>query len=221
MGPGRSTTASDATVTLVVPLGVEKTQPCTETTSFTPSPKIESVVKFVKVGGAGGLHRDELVTADHEVLNVTAGNSHNWNHGPDEDWGLRSFVANGVQLSPEQSMLYVSDPNSKWVWSYRVQADGSLANGKPFFRMETADEASASGAAGMAVDGQGLLFVATLLRIQICDQQGRVVAILNQPEPFTEPGSEVALGGPDHQCLHAGGGNKVFRRHIVKRSVQH
>jgi hypothetical protein len=40
---------SAATVVVVAPLGVEKTQPCTETTLFTASPAMPLVVKFVKV----------------------------------------------------------------------------------------------------------------------------------------------------------------------------
>jgi sugar lactone lactonase YvrE len=120
-------------------------------------------------------------------------------------------------------MLYVSVPTAKWVWSYQVQSDGSLANGESFFRMETLDESSESGASGMAVDSKGLLYVATLLGIQICDQQGRVVAILNPPEqagPELGPISSVAFGGPDHQYLYAVTGNKVFRRHLVRKPVQ-
>jgi sugar lactone lactonase YvrE len=169
------------------------------------------------VTGEGGF----IFTTDGGVVSVAAGNSERWNYGTPEDWGFRSLLANGVQLSTDRSMLYVSDPNGKWVWSYQMQSEGKLENGEPFFRMETLDEASASGAAGMAADSNGLLYVATLLGIQVCDQQGRVVAILSQPEVSMEPLSGIAFGGPDRQYLYAVAGNKVFRRHIVKRPMQH
>ncbi len=162
-----------------------------------------------------------VITGDGSLISFASGNLHEQKHyGPRNDWGLRSFVANGVCLSPDQSMLYVSDANGKWVWSYQVQSDGSLANEEPFFRMETLDEASASGASGMVMDSQGLLYVATLMGIQIDDQQGRVVAILDGPPANLADGSGVsglALGGPDHQYLYAVAGNKVFRRHLVRR----
>jgi gluconolactonase len=98
--------------------------------------------------------------------------------------------------------------------------DGSLANAEPFFRLEMPDEAWAMGASGMTTDSQGILYVATLLGIQVCDQQGRVVAILNRPEladPSYGPVSGVAFGGADHEYLYAVVGNKVFRRHLVRR----
>jgi sugar lactone lactonase YvrE len=127
---------------------------------------------------------------------------------------------NGIRLSSDQSMLYTSRFEEKWVWSYQVQADGSLVSGEPFFRLETPDGSSESGAAGMAVDSKGLLYVATLLGIQICDQQGRVVAILDRPEqadPSLGPVSGIAFGGPDHLYLYAVIGNQIFRRHLVRR----
>jgi enterochelin esterase-like enzyme len=134
--------------------------------------------------------------------------------------GLGIATKVGGCLSRDHSLLYVSVPTAKWVWSYQVQADGGLANGEPFFRLETPDESSASGAAGMAVDSKGLLYVATLLGIQICDAQGRVVGILNRPEqadPSSGPVSGVAFGGPDHQYLYAIIGNQIFRRHLVRK----
>src|SRR5262249_16400827 len=40
------------------------------------------------------------------------------------DTGL--VYANGVTLSPDQTLLYVADYRSHWVYSYQIQADGSL-----------------------------------------------------------------------------------------------
>lgn len=143
-----------------------------------------------------------LFTGDGGVVSLPLANYHKPSYyRPGDQFGLRSFVANGICLSPDESSLYVSDPNGKWVWEYQVHTDGSLSKGEPFFRMETTDEASASGAAGMAVDSKGLLYVATLLGIQLCDQQGRVVAILDVPEqhdPAQDPVSGIVLGGPSH-----------------------
>ncbi len=134
--------------------------------------------------------------------------------------GLDSPKADGICLSPDQSKFYVSDATGKWVWSYQIQADGSISSGEPFFRLETPDESSESGATSMAVDSKGLLYVATLLGIQVGDAEGRVVAILNPPDPAgpqSVPISGVTFGGPDHQYLYVVAGNNVYRRHLARR----
>lgn len=124
---------------------------------------------------------------------------------------------NGVVLSPDQSLLLAADSRAKWVWSFQVQPDGSLANGQPFYRLETPDESSASGADGMTVDSEGHLYVATRLGLQICDQPGRVVAIVNKPH--NGPLSNVVFGGPGLQTLYVTAGDKVFRRKVRRTGV--
>ena len=98
-----------------------------------------------------------------------------------------------------------------------VQPDGSLANGQPFYRLETPDESSASGADGMTVDSDGYLYIATKMGVQVCDQPGRVVAIINKPQ--AGPLSNVVFGGPDLRTLYVTAGDKVFRRAIRRKGV--
>jgi len=124
---------------------------------------------------------------------------------------------NGIRLSPDQSLLFVDAPDLKWVWSFQIQADGSLADGEPFYRLETSDESSVTGASGMAVDNQGYLYVATQLGIQVCDQPGRVLTIINSPAPGPLLG--VAFGGPDLQDLYVVAGDKLYKRHLLRKGV--
>jgi enterochelin esterase-like enzyme/sugar lactone lactonase YvrE len=148
-------------------------------------------------------------------------NSNHLGHSPSAQFeGVDTPRADGISLSSDQSLFYVSDATGKWIWSYQIQSDGSIAKGEPYFRMETPDESSESGASSMAVDGHGYLFVATLLGIQVCDEQGRVAAILNRPDQADSslgPITGIAFGGADRQYLYAVVGNKVFRRHLVRR----
>ena len=124
---------------------------------------------------------------------------------------------NGVRLSPDQSLLIVADTRGKFVWSFQVQPDGSLANGEPFYRMESWDESSASGADGMTVDTEGYLYVATRLGVQICDQPGKVTAILAKPQ--NGPLTNAVFGGPDLQTLFVTAGDKVFKRRMLHKGV--
>ena len=47
------------------------------------------------------------------------------------DTGLK--YANGITLSPDQTLLYVADYRSHWVYSYLIQPDGSLQDKQRFY----------------------------------------------------------------------------------------
>ncbi|HEV2417745.1 MAG TPA: SMP-30/gluconolactonase/LRE family protein, partial [Terriglobia bacterium] len=138
--------------------------------------------------------------------------------------GKKSFLdesignPTAVELSPDQSLLLVDDAGTKWVWSFQIQPDGSLADGEPFYRLETLDESSATGSAGMTVDSEGYLYVTTRLGIEVCDQPGRVVAILNAPGSGSS--SSIVFGGPDLQTLYVEAGGKVYRRRLRRTGVR-
>jgi gluconolactonase len=78
-------------------------------------------------------------------------------------------------------------------------------------------ESFLSSADGMTVDSEGHLYVATGQGIQICDQPGRVVAILNKPQGGAL--SNVVFGGPDLRTLYITAEDKVFRRKLRRQGV--
>jgi sugar lactone lactonase YvrE/enterochelin esterase-like enzyme len=128
---------------------------------------------------------------------------------------------NGIRFSPDHAFIQVADTWSRWVWSFSVQADGSLANGVPYHRLEIPDEVDSgilrSGADGMTVDADGFIYVATKLGIQIADPIGRTVGILDKPG--TADLSNVVFGGADLQTLYVTAGDKVYRRAIKKKGT--
>ena len=128
---------------------------------------------------------------------------------------------NGIRFSPDHAFLMVADSLSRWIWSFSVASDGSLANGVPFHRLEIPDEVEngplRSGADGMTVDADGFLYVATNLGIQIADPAGRTVGILRKPDN-SDP-TNVVFGGTDLETLYVTSGAKVFRRPIKKKGT--
>ena len=124
---------------------------------------------------------------------------------------------NGIRFSADQSFLFIDDTKGKYVWSFQVSEDGSLQNGSPFFRLETEDFSSATGADGMAVDSDGFLYVATSLGLQVCDQPGRVEAVIRKPQRGHFSG--VVFGGADFKILYATAGDKVFRRPVRRQGA--
>jgi sugar lactone lactonase YvrE len=121
----------------------------------------------------------------------------------------RAICASGVTASPDQSLLYVADANSHWVYCYQIQPDGKLTAGQRYNWLHVPDSADDSGARGMCVDRDGRLYVATRLGIQICDQTGRVNSIIPVPSGQV---TGVAFGGPDFDTLYAACGDKVYKR---------
>jgi gluconolactonase len=131
------------------------------------------------------------------------------------DKGLR--FSNGITLSPDQSLLYVADYASHWVYSYQVQPDGSLAHKQRYYHLHMPDTADDAGADGIRVDRDGRLYVATRMGIQVCDQAGRVNCIIPTPNGKV---SNVCFGGVDFDTLFATCGDCVYKRKLKVRGSQ-
>ena len=118
----------------------------------------------------------------------------------------------GVTTSPDQSLLYVADADSHWVYSYQIQPNGSLKNKQKFYHLHTPDDTEQSGAGGMCCDNDGRLYVATTLGVQVCDQAGRVNFIL--PLPSNAAARGVAITTGPEPTLVVTAGDKVFARKV-------
>ena len=126
-----------------------------------------------------------------------------------QNTGLK--FSNGICLSPDQSLVYVADSRSHWVYSYQVQADGTLANKQRYYHLHVPDNADDSGADGMRVDRDGRLYVATRMGLQVCDQAGRVNCIIPTPNGKV---SNLTFGGAKLDTIFATCGDKVYRRKV-------
>ncbi len=125
------------------------------------------------------------------------------------DTGIR--FANGITLSADQSLLFVDDSFSHWVYSFVIQPDGTLANREKYFRLYQPEAADQSGADGMHSDREGRLYVTSTLGIQVCDQAGRVECIIPTPNHHVV---SVTLGGAHFDTLYAGCGSTLYRRKV-------
>jgi len=128
---------------------------------------------------------------------------------------------NGVRLSPDHSLLLVADSTTRWVWSFQIQSDGSLAYGLAFHRLEIEDEGgegqTRSGADGFTVDTESFLYVCTRLGLQVSDPAGRTSAVLLKPEGKAI--SNVVFAGPLLDTLYVTAGDTVFRRRTKRQGV--
>lgn len=125
------------------------------------------------------------------------------------DTGLK--FSNGLTLSPDQTLLYVADSRTHWVFSYQIQPDGSLAYKQRYYHLHVPDDADDSGVDGLRVDRDGRLYAATRMGIQVCDQAGRVNCIIPTPNGKL---SNLCFGGEGFDMLFATCGDKVFKRKL-------
>ena len=118
----------------------------------------------------------------------------------------------GVTLSPDQSLLVVTDAVSRFSWSFQIAPDGSLLNGEPFYRLEMPEDGWRSSVTSVAEDSIGQTYFATPTGVQICEANGRVATILNAPEI----GAVTALtfAGNDATWLYIAENGKLFRRRV-------
>ena len=134
----------------------------------------------------------------------------------------RSIVAPmGLAFSPDQSMLVVTDAIGRYSWSFQIAADGSLINGEPFYRLEL-PETTESSLLGdriwsVAEDTNGNVYFATPLGIQVAMQNGRIMQILNPPDPSTPDAPIAALAfatSGDTNWLYVVKNGKLYRRPV-------
>ncbi len=178
---------------------------------------------------ADGFKGNDLVVANNGNIYVTEPNWTGANTNTSKVWlikpsGEKKIVdtglkfSNGVTLSPDQTLLYVADSRSHWVYSYQIKADGTLQHKQRYFHLHMPDTADDSGADGLRTDRDGRLWVATRLGLQVCDQAGRVNCIIPTPNGKS---SNLTFGGPNGDVLYVTAGDKVFRRQVKVKGADH
>jgi sugar lactone lactonase YvrE len=137
---------------------------------------------------------------------------------------------NGITLSPDQGTLAVSDYRGLYVWTFRIEPDGSLAAKAPYMTMRTEVDVNArsadgrspvyktsSGGDGMTADMQGRYYVSSSLGVQVFDPTGRMCGVL--PKPSDKGMTSVGFGGAKMDYLYVTCADKIFRRKVQATGV--
>ncbi|KPM46761.1 SMP-30/gluconolactonase/LRE family protein [Jiulongibacter sediminis] len=124
------------------------------------------------------------VNADREVIRITEPNEF--------------AMPNGILLSPDGKTLYINNcyddeswfpvnsEKENYVWAYDVNEDGTIRNGRQFAKLLLPEnvlnrKGKSSSADGMAIDTEGNIYVATYMGVQIFNNQGVFMGIINLP----------------------------------------
>jgi gluconolactonase len=183
--------------------------------------KYDSALKTTKM--AEGFGGNDFVALHNGTFYVTAPGAKNEIVFVDTkgekkvvDTGLK--FPNGITTSPDQTLLYVAESRTHWVWSYQIQADGSLKHKQKYFHLHAPDTADEASADGLKVDRAGRLYVATRIGVQFCDQAGRVNGIIPTPNGKC---ANIAFGGEKFNILYATCGDKVYARKVNVTGYNH
>lgn len=133
---------------------------------------------------------------------------------------------NGITLSPDHGTLAVSEHQGEFVWTFRIQPDGTLDARAPYMTMrrpidpkgefkfsEPPPLKKASGGDGMTSDSLGRYYVTTALGVQVFDPTGRLCGVINTPNP-AKPLTSCVLSGPNREYLYVTNGDTIFRRKV-------
>jgi gluconolactonase len=133
-------------------------------------------------------------------------------------------MPNGILLSPDGKTLYINNcyDDESWypvksdkdnfIWAYDVNADGSIGNGRRFAKLFLVEsvldrKGKSSSADGMAIDKMGNIYVATYYGVQIFNNKGEFVGMINLPSfPVS-----VCFGDNDMKTLYIVSYNKVYK----------
>src|SRR5439155_980004 len=121
---------------------------------------------------------------------------------------------NGINISPDNKTLLVSDYGGLNVWTFTIKDDGTLTDKKPAMTMKVGPppaKPDVAGGDGMTVDTAGRAYVTTLLGVQIFSPDGTHLGTLPKPDGVKTLVS-AGFAGKDREYLYIMCGDKIYRR---------
>jgi gluconolactonase len=133
-------------------------------------------------------------------------------------------MPNGIVLSPDGKTLYINNcyDDESWypvksekdnfIWAYDVKVDGTITNGRQFAKLFLTGnvmdrKGRSSSADGMAIDKMGNLYVCTYYGVQIFNNKGEFVGMINLPSfPVS-----LCFGDADMKTLYIVSYSKVYK----------
>jgi len=121
---------------------------------------------------------------------------------------------NGIQMSPDEKIVYVNDTRGEYLIAMDVQPNGLLGPKRNFAKYEgvqKTDTGVASGADGIAIDADGRVYAATSAGVQVFSPQGRHLGTI----PLSRAPQNLAFSGPDKKTLYIVGRNAAWKVQLL------
>ena len=112
---------------------------------------------------------------------------------------------NGIAFSPDEKTLYIADSGKKVWMRYRVNADGSVTEGK--LLLDASGDKAPGGPDGIRVDKKGNIYGSGPGGVWIISPEGKHLGTIKVPEVV----SNVAWGDKDGRTLYITASTSLYR----------
>jgi gluconolactonase len=132
---------------------------------------------------------------------------------------------NGIQLSRDEKVLYVSDSNGVNVIAWNIGPDGLVRNRRNFGTL-TGRSKRDNGlggiktfADGMAIDNEGRLYVATGGGVEVLGPQGQHIGTIPVMCPPADC-QNLAFSGPEKKTLYVAGAGSLYKIEMLAQGFK-
>jgi gluconolactonase len=127
---------------------------------------------------------------------------------------------NGIQLSPDERVLYVNDTAGEHLIAFDVQPDGGVRNRRNFAKylgVKKTDEGLDSGADGLAIDSEGRVYTTSNGGVDVFSPQGQHLGTIPVGTSGNRGPQNLAFSGRDKKTLYIVGRGGVFKAQMLAR----
>jgi gluconolactonase len=125
---------------------------------------------------------------------------------------------NGIQLSPDEKVLYANNEFGEYLLAFDVQPDGTLRNRRDFakYRSVKPTPDGDNGADGLAIDAEGRVYIGTTLGVEVFNNKGEYLGTI----PFSRAPQNLAFAGPDKKTLYVVGRGVAFKVQMLAQGFK-
>jgi gluconolactonase len=122
-----------------------------------------------------------------------------------------------LTLWPDDAQLVLGDAGDKFLWTARIEKDGSLSSLDRYYSLRVRRGETTSGVKAMTMDAGFLLYACTPLGVQVFDPTGRLCGVILKPAE--DDLTAIALGGDKGDTLYVACGDKIYSRKIQGKAI--
>jgi len=137
-----------------------------------------------------------------------------WSNGKLELLYKDFKAPNGIAFSPDEKFLYIDDSASRTYWRFDVKPDGTIANGKLFFDMNSSKDMGVPD--GMKIDQQGNIYGVGPGGVWVLSPEGKHLGTIKAPE---DP-ANLAWGDKDGKTLYLTARTGIYRIRVNTAGIR-